>query len=93
MTSAKHPSTQRGLDEHRQALHVAVQRQTGIEDRLRQGHLDRELFDQSLEAAANVIAARVALIRYLVQQGWTRPEMVVADLTYDDLLLREGAGR
>jgi hypothetical protein len=68
-------------------LHAAVVRRDGIEARLRAGQHDPELLTRSLPAAEAVIAARTALYRHLMQQGWTPPNAVVRDLAYDETVL------
>jgi hypothetical protein len=73
-------------------LHAAIVRRDGLEDRMRQGPVDEELLDRSLLAAEAVLQARAALYRHLMQAGWTPPDTVVKDLTYDEIVLSEGDG-
>jgi hypothetical protein len=83
----------RGNDLHTAiwTLHAAVQRQDGIELRLRRGELDAELRDRSLTAAEAVVQARVALYRLLMSDGWVPPPAVAQDIEYDDTVLREAS--
>ena len=75
------------------ALHAAVIRRDGIEDRMRSGTpIDQEMLDRSLAAAEGVLEARAALYRYLMQCGWTPPDTVVKDLVYDEIVLSETDG-
>lgn len=69
------------------ALHAAIIRRDGIEARLRAGDHDPDLLERSLPAAEAVIAARTALYRRLIGQGWTPPNTVVRDLSYDEVVL------
>ena len=69
------------------ALHAAITRRDGIEARLRAGQHDPDLLERSLPAAEAVIAARTALYRHLMAQGWTPPNTVVQDLSYDETVL------
>ncbi len=72
------------------ALHSAVIRRDGIEDRIRSGKdVDQELLDRSLAAAENVLQARTALYRHLMRSGWTPPEGVVKDLAFDEIVLSQ----
>ena len=77
------------------ALHAAIIRRDGLEERMRSGPLDTELFDRSLAAAEGVLAARAALFRHLMAQGWRAPDTVVKDLAFDEVVLaqREGTAR
>ena len=82
-------STEEQLHQALWSYHAAVQRREGVEARLRRGELDQDLYDRSLGAAEAVTAARVALYRVLMAQGWTPPDTVVADIAFDDALLRQ----
>jgi hypothetical protein len=75
------------------ALHAAVIKRDGLEERMRSGlPIDQDLLDRSLAAAENVIAARAALFRHLMEAGWTPPDVVVRDLVYDETVLQESEG-
>jgi hypothetical protein len=75
------------------ALHAAVIRRDGLEDRMRSGlPIDEDLLDRSLAAAEAVLEARLALYRYLMDRGWRPPDTVVRDLAYDEIVLRETEG-
>lgn len=75
------------------ALHAAVIRRDGLEDRMRANvPVDEELLDRSLAAAEAVLQARAALYRHLMQSGWTPPDTVVKDLAYDEIVLSETDG-
>lgn len=75
------------------ALHAAIIKRDGLEERMRSGlPLDQELLDRSLAAAEGVLAARAALYRHLMSQGWTPPATVVRDLAYDEIVLTETDG-
>lgn len=75
------------------ALHAAVIRRDGLEDKLRSGlQVDPDVLDRSLAAAEGVIEARAALYRYLMDAGWTPPNAVVKDLVYDEIVLSETDG-
>lgn len=80
------------LLDHFWALHAAVIRRDGLEDRMRSGQLDQDLLDRSLAAAEAVLEARAGLFRYLMDAGWTPPPAVVKDLTYDEIVLSETDG-
>ncbi len=69
------------------ALHAAIIRRDGIEARLRAGDHDPDLLTRTLPAAEAVIAARTALYRRLMDLGWTPPNTVVRDLSYDETVL------
>lgn len=71
------------------AFHAAVQRRDGVEARLRRGEMDADLYDRSLSASEAVVHARIALYRLLIAEGWTPPESVARDISYDDSLLRQ----
>jgi hypothetical protein len=73
------------------AFHAAVQLRDGVEARLRRGEIDEDLYYRSLTSAEAVVAARVALYRLLMEEGWTPPPSVVQDLVLDDTLLHERA--
>ena len=75
------------------ALHAAVARRDELEQRMRSGMpLDQEVLDASLAAAEAVLDARIALYRHLIASGWTPPEALVKDLTYDEVVLSEDDG-
>ena len=75
------------------ALHAAVLRRDGLEERLRLVVApDRDLLERSLAAAEGVLTARAALFRHLMDIGWTPPESVVKDLLYDETVLSETGG-
>ena len=75
------------------ALHAAIIKRDGLEDRMRSElPLDQELLDRSLAAAEGVLEARTALYRYLIEQGWTPPDTIVRDLAYDQIVLTETDG-
>jgi hypothetical protein len=75
------------------ALHAAVIKRDGLEDRMRSGFpVDQDLLDRSLAAAGGVLQARAALFRHLMQAGWTPPDTVVRDLIYDEIVLSESDG-
>jgi hypothetical protein len=60
-----------------------------VEGRLRRGELDAELYDRSLTAAEAVVQARIGLYRLLISEGWTPPDSIAKDISYDDSLLDE----
>jgi hypothetical protein len=75
------------------ALHAAIIRRDGLEERMRSGiPLDQEMLDRSLVAAEAVIDARTQLYRHLMASGWTPPESLVKDLAYDEIVLSEDDG-
>ena len=75
------------------ALHAAVIRRDGLENRMRSDlPPDQDLLDRSLEAAEAVLAARAALYRHLIATGWTPPATIVRDLAYDEVVLSEPDG-
>ena len=75
------------------ALHAAVIRRDGLEERLRaSGSPGRDLLERSLASAEAVVAARAALFRHLMAEGWTPPDAVVRDLVYDEIVLSETEG-
>ncbi len=75
------------------ALHAAIIRRDGLEQRMRSGiPLDQELLDRSLAAAEGVLEERAALYRHLMDTGWTPPDTVVKDLAYDEIVLSETEG-
>ena len=65
------------------AYHAAVIRSDGLQSKLRDAHGDEELLDRSLAAAEQVIEARAALYRGLIDLGWTPPAVVVDNLATD----------
>ena len=71
------------------ALHAAIIKRDGLEQRMRAGAMDADLLDRSLAAAECVIEARTALYRHLMDAGWRPPDLVVRDVTYDEVVLRE----
>lgn len=73
------------------ALHDALQRRDGIEERLRGGDLDPELYDRGLVAAEAVVHARLALYRVLITQGWTPPRTVASKVDLDARLMNEAS--
>lgn len=75
------------------ALHAAVIRQDGLEERMRSGTpLDQDMLDRSLAAAEAVLDARTSLYRHLMASGWTPPEALVKDLAYDEVVLSADDG-
>lgn len=75
------------------ALHAAVIKRDGLEERMRSGlPLDQDLLDRSLAASEGVLEARAALFRHLIAAGWTPPDAVVKDLVYDETVLSETDG-
>ncbi len=75
------------------ALHAAVIRRDGLEERMRSGApVDEELLDRSLAAAEGVLQARAALYRHLMDTGWTPPDALVRDIVYDEIVLSETDG-
>ncbi len=73
------------------AYHAAVVRSSGLQARLRHEVGDRDLLTRSLAADEQVIAARSALYRALMDLGWTPPQRIVSDLDHDaDLLHLHG---
>ena len=75
------------------ALHAAVIKRDGLEERMRSElPLDQDLLDRSLAASEGVLAARASLYRHLISTGWTPPDAIVRDLTYDEIVLSEGDG-
>ena len=75
------------------ALHAAIIKRDGLEERMR-GSLpaDSDLLDRSLAAAEDVLQARAALYRYLMDAGWRPPDTVVKDLVYDEVVLSQPDG-
>ena len=73
------------------ALHDALQRRDGIEQRLRDGDPDATLYDRGLAASEAVVHARLALYRVLIAQGWTPPASVTAQVDLDEHLLTEAS--
>lgn len=73
------------------AFHDALQRRDGIEQRLRDGGVDSELYDRGLAASEAVVHSRLALYRVLVTQGWTPPRSVAAQVDLDARLLTEAS--
>lgn len=75
------------------ALHAAVIKRDGLEERMRSGlPIDEELLDRSLGAAEGVLQARASLYRHLMSSGWTPPDAVVKDLEYDETVLAQTDG-
>jgi hypothetical protein len=72
-------------------FHDALQRRDGIEQRLRSGAGEEELYDRGLAASEAVVNARLALYRVLVSQGWTPPDTVVTQVDLDARLLTEAS--
>ncbi len=75
------------------ALHAAIIKRDGLEQRIRGGALDADLQDRSLAAAEGVMQARTALYRHLMDAGWRPPDVVVRDMTYDEIVLNETVNR
>jgi hypothetical protein len=73
------------------AFHDALQRRDGIEQRLRDGGADVELYDRGLAASEAVVHARLALYRVLITQGWTPPQSVAAQVDLDEQLMTEAS--
>lgn len=73
-------------------LHAAILKRDGLEARMRTGAADEELYERSLAASEAVLAARSALYRYLMSQGWTPPDATVKKLAYDETVLSETDG-
>jgi hypothetical protein len=71
------------------ALHDALQRRDGIEERLRAGDPDERLYDRGLAASEAVVHARLALYRLLITQGWTPPASLVQQVDLDAHLMTE----
>jgi hypothetical protein len=71
------------------ALHDALQRRDGIEERLRSGDPDEHLYGRSLAASEAVVHARLALYRLLITQGWTPPRTVAEQVDLDAHLMSE----
>jgi hypothetical protein len=65
------------------AYHAAVIRSDGLQGKLRTSLGDADLLDRSLIAAEQVIEARAALYRGLMDLGWTPPPAVVDNLRTD----------
>jgi hypothetical protein len=74
------------------AYHAAVIRSDGLQAKLRSSVGDQELLDRSLVAAEQVIEARAALRRGLIELGWTPPPEVVQDLALDVAVLHLPGG-
>lgn len=85
------------MDQHRDeellthfwALHAAIIKRDGLEERMRSGAQDEELFNRSLAAAEGVLQARAALYRHLMESGWTPPPTIVRDIAYDEVVLSQ----
>jgi len=77
------------LHEASWALHDALQRRDGIEQRLRDGDPDPGLYDRGLAASEAVVHARLALYRVLITQGWTPPAGLMAQVDLDEQLMAE----
>lgn len=67
--------------------HAAIVRSSGLQARLRHAIGDSDLLTRSLAADEQVIAARSALYRALIDLDWTPPPHVVTDLDHDSDLL------
>jgi hypothetical protein len=65
------------------AYHAAVIRSDGLQEKVRRGAADQEALDRSLVAAEQVIEARAALYRGLMDLGWTPPALVIDNLRTD----------
>jgi hypothetical protein len=85
------------MDQHRDeellshfwSLHNAIIKRDGLEERMRSGAQDEDLFNRSLVAAEGVLQARAGLYRHLMQSGWTPPPTVVRDVVYDEIVLSQ----
>lgn len=73
------------------AYHDALQRRDGIEQRLRGGEVDAHLYDRGLAASEAVVHTRLALYRVLIDQGWTPPASVSAQVDLDEQLMSEAS--
>jgi hypothetical protein len=69
------------------AYHAAVVRSDGLQDKLREGPATSELLERSLAADEQVIEARAALRKGLIDLGWTPPPEVAEDLRLDEEVL------
>lgn len=74
------------------ALHAAIIRRDGLEERMRNGPADDELLTRSLAAAEGVLEARAALYRFLMRNGWTPPDAIVRDVAFDEVVLSQPDG-
>lgn len=63
--------------------HAAIIRSDGLRDKLKEGSNDPGLLDRSLVAAEQVIEARAALYRGLIELGWTPPSLIADNLRTD----------
>lgn len=77
---------------HFWALHAAIIRRDGLEERMRAGRQDETLLDRSLAAAEGVLEARASLYRHLMSTGWTPPQAIVRDVVYDEIVLSQSDG-
>ena len=84
-------SDEEQLHEVSWALHDALQRRDGIEQRLRDGDPDATLYDRGLAASESVVHARLAFYRVLITQGWTPPASVANQVDLDEHLLTEAS--
>jgi hypothetical protein len=73
------------------AFHDALQRRDGIEQRLRDGAVDADLYERGLSASEAVVHARLALYRVLITQGWTPPDSISAQVDLDAHLMTEAS--
>jgi hypothetical protein len=73
------------------ALHDALQRRDGIEERLRAGDPDTRLYDRGLAASEQVVHARLGLYRVLMRQGWTPPKSLAEQVHLDAQLMTEAS--
>jgi hypothetical protein len=71
------------------ALHDALQRRDGVEERLRTQPPDENLYAFGLAASEAVVAARLALYRLLITQGWTPPPGLAEQVDLDAHLMTE----
>jgi hypothetical protein len=71
------------------ALHDALQRRDGIEERVRANGPDDKLYKRGLAASETVVHARLALYRVLITQGWTPPPSITQQLDLDAHLMKE----
>jgi hypothetical protein len=73
------------------ALHDALQRRDGMEERLRKEVPDEKLYAHGLAASEAVVAARLALYRLLITQGWTPPKALAEQVDLDSHLMTEAS--
>ena len=73
------------------ALHDALQRRDGIEERLRAGDPDTRLYDRGLAASEAVVHARLSLYEVLMRQGWRPPSHLAEKVHLDAQLMTEAS--